>query len=133
MPSMATSRPDTFRCMSGNDISDPCFASPGSQELVACPFSGPFSVEVIHLDKPLPPPNPSGGTPPFWLLTLTDGENCEAFTGLGDLNNGMTLSYQCGGGEIGGSPNHGTPYWTVYYRPGESQILVTKKVLVAYR
>lgn len=133
MPSMATNRPDAFRCMSGNSINDPCFASLGNQDLVACPYDGPFSVEVLRLSKPLPPPHPPGATSPYWLLTLSDGETCEAFTGLGDLNNGMMLSYQCGDGEIGGSPNYATPYWTVYYQPSESQILTTKTVLVAYR
>ncbi len=60
--SLPSDRPDAWRCMSKNEIYDPCFAESPNGNKVACPEE-PFSKSVIlmRLTKAL---DPSGGRCP---------------------------------------------------------------------
>ena len=82
--SIASNRPDAFRCMSGNAIMDPCFAF-GTGAAVECPSAASATQAVfLVLTKPLPAANPrpkSGGTIQPWSAALSDGARCGVLTG----------------------------------------------------
>jgi hypothetical protein len=84
-------RPDAFRCMVGNEIHDPCFAT-AQKDRVVCdmnPASGEAGF-VLKLTQALPAPEP----PPTanenwaWLIELADGSACFPFTGTNPLIKG---------------------------------------------
>jgi hypothetical protein len=75
-------RPDGWRCVAGNAILDPCFASPfalsGDTDMPVCAESR-FTNEVVRLTltEPLPAEaNPPDPTLPPWALELANGEQC---------------------------------------------------------
>ena len=43
--SLASDRPDAWRCMAGDDIYDPCFVSSSNERTLAC-AEGPFSKRI---------------------------------------------------------------------------------------
>ncbi|MEO7201545.1 MAG: hypothetical protein ABI431_02540 [Candidatus Tumulicola sp.] len=117
--SIATSRGDAYRCMSGNSIYDPCFAPSDHPHAVACSHD-PFAKRVVlfKLTKPLP----SAPTPMTqwlqphnqpWGLVLTNGEKCFFETGATDAVHDERLNYQCKDPRwIIGQPDQSAPLWT---------------------
>ena len=77
--SIASPRPNAYRCMAGNAIYDPCFSS--SANRVSCP-TDIFENRgiVMSLDKPLPAAGAAAATRP-WALLLQSGAHCTAGTG----------------------------------------------------
>jgi hypothetical protein len=118
--SIASAQSDAWRCMVGNDISDPCYAGYLSNDHVAV-CAGPFSarVMVIKLTAPLSssdanPPAGTRGDPS--ALELGDGARCEMLTGGTGGINGMRLNYGCYGNteSVYGDPIRSTPLWKVH-------------------
>lgn len=80
-------RSDAWRCTVGNEIADPCFQVPDSQELLCRP--DPISTTspstfALELTKSLPKPLVPNVNPPAnwaWLVELSDGTICTPFTG----------------------------------------------------
>jgi hypothetical protein len=118
--SIATSRGDAYRCMSGNSIYDPCFTPSAHPHAVAC-ASNPFAKRIIllKLQKPLPsPPTPAKqwlqphNQP--WGLRLTNGNTCAFVTGATGAVDGERLNYACAhsNGWIVGQADHATALWT---------------------
>lgn len=75
--SIASQRSDAFRCMSGNEIHDPCFTLDAHS--VACPASATSGIRIA-LTKPLPQANPPG-KPNVWMMKLSGGIACNIGTG----------------------------------------------------
>lgn len=101
-------RPDAYRCMAGNEISDPCFQVPGapgeSASYLACganPAGGDASSTFILISKdPLPSVSTPSSTPAnwAWLVELKDGTICMPFTGtLPFSKTGEVANYGCRG------------------------------------
>jgi len=104
-PSVASpSRPDAWRCSSGNGILDPCYQRIlGGENQLACPVGGPWPANVVllTLTKPLPsePRKESGrDTTLPWALELANGLRCTLFTGATAPVAGMRINYGCPGG-----------------------------------
>lgn len=118
--SLASERPDAWRCMAGDDIYDPCFSG-SSQRTLAC-AEGPFSkrVTLMALTKPLAEKvKLTGelwglrlrGAP--WGLRLVSGDTCVFAQGATDAVAGERLNYACARtGWIIGAPDRSTATWT---------------------
>lgn len=82
--SIAVAVQGAYRCMSGNDIYDPCFASDsGSQPELACAQSPWSGVTLMKVTGALPPDvvgeqNPIASP---WALQLANGQRCVVSTG----------------------------------------------------
>jgi hypothetical protein len=131
--SIATNRPDAYRCTSGNEIFDPCFGS-DKRSVVVCdpnPALGKPGF-ALHLTKPLPTSTPLPGPVTPWMVALTDGYICTPFTGTRATIEKQVIAYGCvkrGAaprttgpyiGLVGGTMTHG-PVWRVekaVYVPG---------------
>jgi hypothetical protein len=94
--SIATNRPDAFRCMNGNSISDPCFTT-DNPDIVVCdpdPSMGKAGF-AMRVKGPLPAgPRLKGAAMP-WLVLLRDGTTCSPLTGTRDLVAGLIVGYGC--------------------------------------
>jgi len=105
--SNAVSRPDAWRCMAGNDIIDPCFASAKGKFVVCGPNPAKGNPGfVLKLTEPLPKPdlpvqsssNESGSG---WLGELADGTIWRPVTGRSDEIEGKAANYYCETGQPG--------------------------------
>jgi hypothetical protein len=120
--SLASSRADAWRCMSGNEIVDPCFSSNEARGFVLCSASGPWARGLleIKLTKKLPTSYANKTKPSTvglpWALETTSGWRCELATGATDVLHGKRLNYFCDGTERGlwGAPARGTQPWHIY-------------------
>jgi len=129
-------RSDAWRCMVGNDISDPCYAGYLSDDHVAV-CGGPFSshVEVIKLSAPLSSSDANQSTSTRGdpsALQLGDGARCEMITGATNAVNGMRLNYGCVGDKesVYGDPDRSTSLWKVHVMStgGSKMRLVTVRI-----
>jgi hypothetical protein len=114
VPSLASNRPDAWRCMVGNGIYDPCFSAPNQAGQVVCvPRPSDPSMDLtIDLTRPLPAPNPPTAMPHAWFLTLADGSECGFLTGATGGVRGQRINYGCTDGwDVVGDPQPG-PVWT---------------------
>lgn len=119
--SIATNRPDAWRCTAGNDIYDPCFLRPGQGDQVVCaqtPFSR--SLVFMRLSKPLGTEHGAmlrwlqhKGEP--WAVRLENGDKCALITGATEIVDGKRLNYVCvRSGWIAGFPDRASgTVWTV--------------------
>lgn len=133
--SSATTAPNAYRCLVGNDLYDPCFADATSAAgEVACPNPAhPDSVVVIKLTAALPAPATSAGSTIIpWLLVLANGQQCQTITGTGGTLGGKDEAYGCPGGGVYGLPDTSGATWMVWYAPSGApasamtQVSVTK-------
>jgi len=120
--SIAVARPDAWRCMAGNRILDPCFASNGARYAVCepNPVTGDPGIR-LKLTEPLPqvyvPPWPKTRDS-AWLVELADGTTCRPVTGASWEVQGKYVSFYCesraGGEEVDllGGLNTRNPLWT---------------------
>ncbi|HTJ25466.1 MAG TPA: hypothetical protein VMA36_04795 [Candidatus Limnocylindria bacterium] len=93
--SIATNRPDAYRCLRGNEIFDPCFAARAN--LVVCdpnPALGRRGFALV-LTRPLPTATPPPGPVEPWMVQLTDGSVCTPFTGTRTMIDGRIIAYGC--------------------------------------
>jgi hypothetical protein len=131
-----SSDPDAWRCTSGNEIVDPCFA-PGEEShisLVACAQSPWAGVELLSLSQPLVTSSagsgPGTGYP--WFLQLENGQQCGLVEGTQSETGGITLSYGCPSGYASAPAESGEP-WLVEYLPNGSDAFQPQVVTVAWR
>ncbi len=115
-------RRNAFRCMAGNEILDPCFASPRVEHgFLAC-FEAPWSTRVVglHLTKPLPRHGPITSRAP-WGIQLASGKRCTFETGATGAVQGERINYGCvGGGVLVGTPSRSGRTWTILYQAGNT-------------
>ncbi len=119
--SLADPRPDAWRCLSGNQLQDPCFSGGGSS--VICPEGTPDSRDALRLGlvKPLPRAraNPPGGsTSGYPWVIETGGLYCYRAVGAVSVLAGRRVSYECAGASVlAGRPDRSRPVWTISLLP----------------
>lgn len=131
-------RSDAWRCMAGNDISDPCYVGQLSNGHVAV-CGGPFSsrVTIIKLTAPLSSSDanqPTGTRGDPSALELGDGSQCEMITGATNAINDMRLNYGCAGDResVYGDPDRSTSPWRVHVVTTGSSTMRLVNVRVAW-
>ena len=133
--SLGSIRSDAFRCMTGNDIYDPCFASPYAPGQVACGYPSLTSVTIIKLTRALPQAGtvPSGKQPNPWLVVLQNGQRCWVNTGAGIEVGGMTQTFACrNGASLFGSLQRNERIWTIFYQAKSGSSLTPAPIAKAY-
>jgi len=147
--SIAIPRPDAWRCMIGNEIVDPCFAS-ADKKYAVCnpnPARGEPSFR-LKLTEPLPRSDvpAQSMTSEYksgWLVELADGTICRPMTGTSFEVQGKTANFYCENGQKGEEVvlldglNAGKPLWTakkatvVFSRgSGAPKLLESEKIAV---
>jgi len=140
--SIVTSRPDAFRCVTGNNLlEDPCFMNtyPTRAREVVCPsVENPNEVLRIQLTKPLPATFGGGlavstKSPPFWIV-LTDGTTCIQLSGTAPSIGGLRVNYTCTGAESSliGDIDRTQPMWTSEATVKDQSALVTVQLAKVY-
>ena len=124
-----------YRCLVGNDITDPCFAPPRATAAatVACmpdPWSG---AQVVTLTQPLPNATPIGNAAKPWAVQLANGARCVAATGTTQSVDGVSLNLLCPGGMAAGGLDRNGPLWHVKYGPATGGSLSSVDVTAAWR
>ena len=122
--SLASSRADAWRCMSGNFIYDPCFSSASTTGIVLCP-NGPWSSAAIEirLIQSLPRTYANRGKPSTagvpWALVTTSGWKCLLATGATAVVDRRRANYGCGHTKdwLWGAPMRKPTPWRIYAAP----------------
>jgi hypothetical protein len=91
--SIASNRPDAWRCMVGNEIFDPCFSARRGVVCAADPRRA-GSGFLLRPTKPLPVPD-AGSQPQPFMVELSDGSICDRFTGTLALVAGRIVRFGC--------------------------------------
>jgi hypothetical protein len=134
----SASRPDAWRCTSGNRIHDPCFAGfAGGDQLVAC-LPSPWSADavVLSLAAPLPgdvsrPKDLLDGPP--WALELASGERCTMLTGATWGVAGMRVNYGCPEGvSVVGDLDRRGPTWRAFVHRAGTAVMGQVEIRAAY-
>jgi hypothetical protein len=125
-----------YRCIAGNEIRDPCFASPKPTRPVevAC-IADPWSrAEVLQVTGALPKPAPGGDAPARpWALELGNGARCVAAGGMVPQIRGVNLGYHCGSGRDAGKLDTSAPVATAEYGDQRAETLRTVMVTTIWQ
>ncbi len=127
--------PNAYRCFEGNQILDPCFASPFSKHVttVACgdPWTG---VLVLRLTKPLPAVTSGADVYPEagWLLQLANGSRCQLADGATGSVDGIRVAYECDSRAEAGALNWSGQPWRVEYIAKSAQKPSWESVVTAW-
>jgi hypothetical protein len=123
-PSIALPRADAWRCMIGNAIEDPCFATRDVSNAVICganPVTGAAGF-LLRLTKPLPAASAiASPSPAPWIVQLAIGENqvpgpyampppktyCSPLTGTMPIVDGLAVPYLCWEANVESKPKLG--------------------------
>lgn len=126
---------NAYRCLVGNDISDPCFDPPRHTvpATVACVSSPWSSARVVTLTKALPEPSTIGKATNPWAVQLANGARCVAASGTVQSVGGVSLNLLCPGGTAAGGLDDRHHKWTVKYGTAEAGSLVQVAVVAAWR
>lgn len=114
------SRSDAWRCMSDNQILDPCFLQVmGDGAVLAC-LQAPWNLDVTRITLAAPVPYGDAGfdlgTAAPWAMELANGEQCTALTGATFGLVGLRANYGCtDGAVIFGEPDRSDDLWRVFY------------------
>jgi hypothetical protein len=107
--SIAIPRPGAWRCTVGNQIHDPCFATPSASGTLICGANPALGKDGFPLKLTKPLPNDFIAAPakqPIWMFELADGSICEPFTGTMPMVGGEPARWSCfappsnGGGKV---------------------------------
>lgn len=129
--SLAANRLDAWRCLVGNQISDPCFSSDLNPDYVVCPNGLVSGGIEIHLTRGLPykyadPGRPSMGALPWNIETLA-GRHYAFITGGTRVADGQRLNYACVlrgcNGILWGGPRRHTEPWTILWSRDNATML----------
>ena len=139
-PSIASSsRPDAWRCSSGNGILDPCYQRIlGDEKQLACPVGGPWPANVVLLTLTQPLPSEprkevSRDSTLPWAIELANGQRCTLFTGATAPVAGMRINYGCPGGfQVVGDIDRSHAMWRVFSQGEKSIALEQVDVAVAW-
>jgi hypothetical protein len=135
--SATAARGDAWRCMTGNEIEDPCFSTSTSASSVVCPAAPWRDTGVeIRLARPLPRRYADHGAPSLrsqpWALELYDGRRCLLASGASTTVEGRRLNYFCGiSSHIGlwGLPNRSPSPWTILTAPFTAKQLTQRATI----
>lgn len=118
--SIVVPRRNSYRCLAGNALLDPCFAKARSAKTLAC-FTAPWSkVTQLRLTKSLassvPDPTPTHVTRP-WAIALSGGVRCVAGSGTAEVKQGVAMTYTCANGGVAGLVQSPTTHRKALYAP----------------
>jgi hypothetical protein len=153
--SIAAQVPGAYRCLSGNDILDPCFAAPTPAHpmparsmparstparstparpvSVAC-LEDPWSdAVVLHLTAALPAAERPVDAGRPWALELSNGARCVAATGTVPEVRGVDLAYRCGHGRSAALLGAATPSARAEYGDPATETLQPVTVTTIWR
>jgi len=128
---------NAWRCMTDNDIYDPCFAPELASTVttVACAQSPQSDVLLLHLstpsDGPLTGTGPAANGHP-WYLLLANGQPCGAIDNDWGTAHGVALPYGCPSGQASNPIVTQTRPWTVRYLAKGSKTLIKMTVTTAW-
>jgi hypothetical protein len=113
--SLASTAHNAYRCIEGNLIHDPCFASSPHAPSVVCFLDPWHRVTVLRLTRRLPKPAaPAQGPPLPWAIVTADGRRCVFMTGATALVADERVNYGCiNGSYLIGRPNARRSLWTI--------------------
>jgi hypothetical protein len=123
--SETSGRHDAWRCLSRNEIYDPCFSSARVKTFVLCPLAPWRNSGIkLRLTRPLPIALANHGALSLrnqpWALQLYDGRTCLLAGGASSLVDGIRLNYFCTNARstgLWGFPDRATEPWTIYIAP----------------
>lgn len=131
--SIAVSRANAYRCMTGNEIYDPCFSPPAGVSgvvEVACAPSPWSKVVLMRLTRRLP--KNTGGRPHPWAFRLADGDGCVVGTGANGEVDGVVMPFYCTVG-LTSAPDEAHEPWTVRFAGSyKATRLQTERVSTAW-
>ena len=132
-------RPDAWRCSTGNAILDPCYQRiMGDEKQLACPVEGPWSQRVVLLTLTEALPNEPRKEMPResalpWAIELGNGRRCSLFTGATAPVAGMRINYGCPGGfQVVGDIDRSGHVWRVFFQAENAGSLEQVDVVVAW-
>jgi hypothetical protein len=123
--SATVNRRDAWRCMTANQIEDPCFSATITAKTVICPVAPWDQTGIkIRLTRPLPRKYadhapPSLRTQP-WALELYDGKRATFEEGASNVAEGHRLNYFFGPSSkegLWGYPSRSAQPWTILAAP----------------
>lgn len=136
--SIALPRAGVWRCMIGNGIEDPCFATPAVANAVICGANPATSDAgfLLKLTKPLPPPDAHTPSPPSpWMVQLAIGQGqvpgpyampppktyCSRMTGTMAMVDGQPVPFSCWQAHVESQPKLGDTQFGLLddFRPGK--------------
>jgi hypothetical protein len=142
--SLAADRADAWRCIAGNAIYDPCFASAAAAGVVLCPNMQVTTDTEIHLTRALPAKQADSGKASVhnfpWLIELAassgsgrGGVFCEFNTGASAVVSNARMNYYCIGGSysydgLWGLPTRKRPEWSIRLTPATAKSLAPHAV-----
>jgi hypothetical protein len=136
--SLAADRDDAWRCLSGNDLFDPCFSSGKAKGIVLC-VPAPWTRSGVKIKLTRPLPKPYAGKPSTkglpWGIKTTSGLRCVVATGATAAIGHVRANYYCLTGEdwLWGSPSRKSEPWTIYIAPLNARKLSARvKVAIAW-
>jgi hypothetical protein len=94
--SLAVARPNTWRCMVGNEIQDPCFGTE-DKNIVVCGVD-PLKNDngfAVQLTQPLPKSNDIVPSNQPWMFELEDETICTPFTGTLPFVDNQPVKFSC--------------------------------------
>jgi hypothetical protein len=94
--SLAVLRPNTWRCMVGNEIHDPCFGT-DDKDVVVCGVE-PLKKNpgfALRLTQPLPKSNDIVPSKQPWLFELSDKSICTPYTGTLPFVDNQPIRFSC--------------------------------------
>ena len=118
--SMAARRALAYRCMTGNQIHDPCFSEFFQDPLVLCPHSPTATTDDVVIFADFTPYDEfveergrfeNLGTP--WYFVTSDGLSCIRATGTAPFSPFAALSFWCGGPTSCDEPHQTDGEWSV--------------------
>lgn len=124
--SSETARSTAYRCMAGNGIVDPCFATTPAEaaSYVLCGSPGPPGPDAtrllrINLTRKLPPNSAHGSPTRYtpWFVETDSGKWCYLGTGANGTVEGLPITYYCTPGAtvlLGTIKRSATGPWTVF-------------------
>jgi hypothetical protein len=125
--SIALDTSGVYRCMSGNDLYDPCFAGAASSDVLACTASPWAGVTLLDNTASLPVGDLPSSAPPTvpWAIELVNGAKCVIGTGANSQIGGVTVQYYCSGTSVTSSVDQTSDPWTVQYDPSSTSSVLT--------
>ncbi len=136
--SVAAARNDAWRCLSDNDLYDPCFSSSKARGIVLC-VSVPWTRSGVKIKLTRRLPKPYAGKPSTkglpWGIKTTTGLRCVLATGGTTAIGRVRANYGCLNSKewLWGSPARKSEPWTIYIAPFNAKKLSARaKIAVAW-
>lgn len=132
------SRPDAWRCTSGNRILDPCIEAGNADPAPLACAASPWSAEItlLTLTAPLPRDhaNSAGGTTAHpWGLQLASGARCQFIIGATATVAGLRVNAICSDGSYTlGDPDRSRARWRIFVMRDNSPNLELQEISSAW-